>query len=169
VFAIAYSLSPTPPRPRITTHRPQTTVQRVDPEPRTVETTPTSVELRTEPSGAEVYDPDGAQVGTTPCQLERPSGATPIQYRIRMSGYRERTFAVGRRTQDHVTLTLERETQRDPHHRRPHDTGQQTTATTTTTETPHDNIRPIDEGILNPFEDPPQPRRPQQPSPRAPQ
>src|SRR5690606_13828528 len=67
-----------------------------------------TIELSTDPAGAVVYDPSGSILGNTPVVLPRPSDA-PVTYRIQLAGYRTLSVPLGARTQERLTLHLERE------------------------------------------------------------
>jgi len=76
-----------------------------DPAPAAVST---SVLLSTEPEGAEVFGPDGSLVGNTPVTIMKPAtGEPPVEYRIHLSGFTERSFTVGAMTQPEVMLTMD--------------------------------------------------------------
>ena len=79
------------------------------------------------PEGAEVFGPDGSLVGNTPVDIRKPAdGEDPVEYRIHLADYEERTFTVGSRTVDTVTLTMEQERRAGRGGRRRGGTRQQT-------------------------------------------
>lgn len=105
---------------------------------------------------------DGALIGSTPVSLPRPTGDAPVQYQIAMRGHRDQLFSMNARTQTAVTLHLERERRS---HARVEPDGRPGTATTVTTppaepreDTRRRSIDTLDDGIINPFDDPPRRR-----------
>jgi len=130
-----------------------------------------TIELSTDPAGAVVYDASGALLGNTPLPLPRPTGAS-VTYRVELAGYRTLSVPLGARTQERLTLHLERERRtsgrrdRNVATTRETDTASTTTTTTTTDTTrSRDQVEAMDDGIINPFEEP-APRR-RQPAPPA--
>ncbi|HHH30522.1 MAG TPA: serine/threonine protein kinase [Polyangiaceae bacterium] len=79
-----------------------------DPEPDPPPAVSTAVQLTTAPEGAEVFGPDGSLVGNTPVTIVKPAaGEAPVEYRIHLSGFTDRSFTVGAMTQPEVLLTMD--------------------------------------------------------------
>ncbi len=72
-------------------------------------TVPTTVQLVTDPPGAEVYSGEGALIGNTPIALPRPTEGSTSEVSIRLPGYRTRSFVVSNLTAAEVTVRMERE------------------------------------------------------------
>ena len=124
-----------------------------------------TIELSTEPPGAVVYDASGSLLGNTPVQLPRPTDA-PVTYRVELAGHRPMSVPLGARTQEQLMLHLEREGRTTRRRDRTVTTSAATDTTTAQTastprETPRqrDAIDSLNDGIVNPFEDDPPPRR----------
>ncbi|MBX3273475.1 MAG: serine/threonine protein kinase [Sandaracinaceae bacterium] len=99
-----------------------------------------TVVLHTEPTGAEVFGPDGSLVGNTPVTIIKPARGEPaIEYRIQLSGFAERTFTVGAMTVPEVHLTMDQR-------RTPAATGRRGGTTTS----PGTTTPPVDPAIGSP-------------------
>jgi hypothetical protein len=60
------------------------------------------------PPGAEVFGPDGKSVGKTPAKLQLPISDLPLEYELRLAGYRKKTKQIVVTGNTMVSVPLER-------------------------------------------------------------
>jgi serine/threonine protein kinase len=91
--------------------------------PATLMTKTATVELDTDPSGAEVMGADKKSLGKTPLKLELPLSTTPVFFDLTLPGYRKKTKAVVVAGNTVIQVPLERVPAAQPLPRRQHPAG----------------------------------------------
>ncbi|MFK7988115.1 MAG: protein kinase [Sandaracinaceae bacterium] len=125
-------------------------------------TTPSIVELRSDPPVAEVFDEDGTMLGNTPLRLPRPERGA-ARYFVEAPGHTRRALDIGAATGDVVTLSLAPEPTRPRvRHRTP--PGEPVSQPASEPVEDPGVIDRLGDGLIDPFAEP----RPRRAQPRTP-